>query len=324
MSSWLYSLILSDDESRQPGFALQSTVGWMQSLVHEIEAEHGKLHSTQFNRCREFFKQSAKPAGNPAETADIFEPLFSAITGAMTLERSAVPTSVAPWGRPSAVVTWYYAVYAAVRAMLAANGQNVRESHSATMKAYASNLRAKLPHPLDMRASRTHGEQYSIVLPSHPRATQYDLARAFPGTSAAARGMLLQYLSGTSKWYVWDTKAKILRENKFSDFRTKAAREVRDNRLQDEISFMHCASRYRGKANYRDAIYLTYGPGDLSAAANFVKKLATCAQFASLVALAFIERRIGKPHINSFIGDLNRNLRGVISASAPELFWDQR
>lgn len=323
MSSWLYSQLLDEDESRQPAFSLQSTVGWIQALRHEIEAEHGKRASTQFKSCRKLFRQTVKPAGKPPPLAAVFEPLFSSITGSMTLERISTSYEAVPWVRPTAVVTWYYAVYASVRAMLAALGQMVVENHSATMKAYAATLQPKLPHPLNMRAFRTAGETYSIILPSHPRARPYDLIRTFPGTSAAARGMLVQYLSGTSKWYVERTKAQILRENKFNDFRTKLARVERDRRLQNKIAFLHCAFRYRGKANYRDAIYLTYGSGDLATAASLVTDLARCAQFASVVAIAFVERRIGKPDTNAFINDLKKNLRGMSLATPLEVFWDQ-
>jgi hypothetical protein len=323
MSSWLYSLILNNDKSRQPNFSLQSTVGWMQALLYEIQAEHGKRNSTQFKRCRLFFRQSMNPASDSPPLADVFEPLFSAITGAMTLERSSTQPAKAPWRRPTAVVTWYYSVYAAVRAMLVANGQLVNENHSATMRAYASNLRPKLPHPLNMRAFRTDGENYSIILPSHPRASRYDLIKSFPRTSKAARGMLLQYLSGTSKWYAQNTKAKILSEGKVSNFRSNAAKALRDSRLQNEISLMHCTFRYRGKANYRDAIYLTYGSSDLVAGTDFVKTLARCAQFLSIVSLTFVERRIGKSKTNEFVSDLRNNLRGISLATPTELFWDQ-
>ena len=322
MTSWLYSHVLQEDESRQPAFSLQSAVGWIQALRHESEAEHGKHTSRQFLRCRDFFKNSLGPAKNPPALALIFEPLFSSITQSMTLERMSAPEVAAPWGRPAAVITWYYAVYAAVRAMLAALGQTVGESHSAAMKAYAASLGAKLPHPLNMHAIRTSGETYTSRLPSHPKAKPYDLSRSFPGTSAAARGMLLQYLSGTCKWYVWRTKAKILSENKVRDFRTKSARELRDRRLQNDIAFLHCAFRYRGKANYRDAIYLAYGSTDLAAASHFVEDLAASARFISLVGLAFVERRVGAKATTAFIKDLKKNLRGITLATPEEAFWD--
>jgi hypothetical protein len=253
----------------------------------------------------------------------VFEPLFSSITNAMTLERTATVGNAVPWGRPTAVVTWYYAIYASIRAMLAALGQVVGDSHSAAMKAYAACLRAKLPHPLNMHGHRTEGEVYTIILPSHPRARPFDLIRSFPGTSAAARGMLLQYLSGTSKWYAERTKAQILRENKFHSFRTRLVRDERDRRLQSDIAFLHCAFRYRGKANYRDAIYLTYGSSDLASATHFVGDLSACARFGSLVALAFVARRIGKAPTDAFVKDLRRNLRGISLATPLETWWDQ-
>ena len=44
-----------------------------------------------------------------------------------------------------------------------------------------------------------------------------------------------------------------------TDFRKQAARSLRDAAYARRgIAFLHQASRYRGKANYRDAIFLAY------------------------------------------------------------------
>ncbi|MEY9593066.1 hypothetical protein ABIA06_005357 [Bradyrhizobium yuanmingense] len=94
-----------------------------------------------------------------------------------------------------------------------------------------------------------------------------------PTTAQEAWGCCAEYLSGTAGWERSNVEERVRETAQFkalgvSDFRTKAARELRDiSYVLRGISFLHQASRYRGKANYRDAIYLAYGtsvPNQLS------------------------------------------------------------
>lgn len=94
-----------------------------------------------------------------------------------------------------------------------------------------------------------------------------------PTTAQEAWGCCAEYLSGTAGWERSNVEERVRETAQFkalgvSDFRTKAARELRDiSYARRGISFLHQASRYRGKANYRDAIYLAYGtsvPNQLS------------------------------------------------------------
>jgi hypothetical protein len=194
--------------------------------------------------------------------------------------------------------------------MFAASGLQVAGTHAAAERAFVSSLRSVLPHPLNMVARRITGERYNSELPSYPGVAPFDLQRAFRPERSIAQGMLLQYLTGTSAHHVGKIKERLLSEKRsaFTDFRTKAARDFRDSRLADEIGFVHCAYRYRGKANYRDAIYLTYGtrPQDTT---QLLDDLAGAARFLFACAVALVQRRLGNAVVSDFARDLEQHLR---------------
>ena len=131
------------------------------------------------------------------------------------------------------------------------------------------------------------------------------------------------YLTGTADWYAKRTKNNILADNKgkFINFRTKEAQKIRDKRLASEIGFLHCAFRQRVKANYRDAIYLSYDYGEEINLDLFVKNLSVSAKFSSITAMAYLEYHLGKTVMQSFFNDLSQNLRGVNLSLDSERYW---
>jgi hypothetical protein len=134
--------------------------------------------------------------------------------------------------------------------------------------------------------------------------------------------MILGYLSGTRKREVDKVKERLSAKHGFANFRTQVARTARDAAIRSKAyNFMHCAFRYRGKANYRDAIYIAYGSRDFLHRDEFLRSLAESSKFAFVCALAFARVRLGKDAPGEFIADLSANLRGARTARADELFW---
>lgn len=323
MSYWLYENVIQVDDARAPQWALQSTLNWMKALNYEINREHGESPDSQLDSCRKVFASRCRSKGVTLPMAEIFEPLFHSLTFCTSLITINRSTSKQPWIYPSAVISWYYSYYNAFRSMLCANNQNIADTHTSVIKCLNSGLRKCLPHPLNMIATRINGENYQSSLPDYPSAVSFDLVKSFNGTPENAQGMIVQYLSGTTKYEADKTKDSILKSNRvnFTNFRTKEAREQRDRQLQSEINFMHCAFRYRGKANYRDAIFITYGQRDFSTDTTFVSDLATTACFAFIAALAFAEYQVGRKKVRSFLDDLRTNFRGIANAEKEEVFW---
>jgi hypothetical protein len=322
---WLYELIKNEKADIQPVLSANSTVNWARSLALEIENEHGATAAEQFDMCISAFAKQKKTSSASA-TAAIFEPLFSSLTYSMSVASATLPepSPTPEWRLPGIIVSWYYAYYTAVRAMGFAAGVDVPDTHSGVGAVFGSNLRRRMPHPLHMEARWDKDEAFICEFPGYPDdGSPENLKGTFAGTRNEARANLRAYLRGEARRQVDVVKEDLRRRGpKFANFKTKEAREARNTRLRDKtVNFMDCAFRYRGKANYRDAIYLGYGSQPLAERDEFVTALATSARFAFVCGLGFVCHRVGKSATQDFLEDVSRNLRGANVARPAELFW---
>lgn len=108
----------------------------------------------------------------------------------------------------------------------------------------------------------------------------------------------------------WNLEQQVRNSREFKalgvdNFRTKAARALRDEALRRKsICFLHEASRYRGKANYRDAIYLAYGKAVPKLADGFIDDLTTVLTSFSAMAAGYCSVRMGRERWKAFMDDL--------------------
>ena len=321
MPHWLYTEIIKEDDLRVPRFARQSTLNWMRSLRYEIVNEHGGNAKNQFISCLTHFKNVYKTKLECKSKGAVFENLYSSLTNSLALQTCAKKCNIESWLLPNSIVCWYYSLYFSILSIFGCIGQKVDENHATVYRAFASNLSHKMPHPLNMNAEHVGNENYISILPNYPSAQLFSLSKTFPETEEAAKGMLLEYLSGNSKYYTSKTKDTILKKSSFSDFRTKEAREERNRKLQKKISFMHCAFRYRGKANYRDGIYLTYGASSEEETKAYLSDLAQVSMFCFLMGLSLAYRSPLKKDVQIFINDVNENLKGISDLEESDCFW---
>ena len=321
VDNWLYNEVLNEDDLQKPIFARQSTINWMKALRFEIINEHGNSSKEQFESILNHFKTVYDKRLSPINKSLIFESLYSSFTYSLALQTSAKNTSGESWMLPSSIVSWYYSVYFSILSMFGSIGQAVDDNHTSVYRVFSSNLSDKMPHPFNMNASYVKNEIYASNLPWYSDSDSYKLSMTFPETEEAARGMILEYMSGNAKYYTYLTKEKILEKAPYSDFKTKVAQEERNKQLQKKLAFMHCAFRYRGKANYRDGIYLTYGKNAASESKAFIDDMKVVAQFAFLMGLALAYRSPLKADVLNFINDIDINLKGIDSLDESECFW---
>lgn len=126
---------------------------------------------------------------------------------------------------------------------------------------------------------------------------------------------------GTADWKAKEIKDRLKREKKIDNFRTTANKEIRDKQLPDEINYLNCTFRYRGKANYRDSIFLAYGEKHSWLDAQFVDNLRTVATFCSICALEYVHKRLGIDTTLQFLKDIEQHLRSKDEAIGRELIW---
>lgn len=318
MAEWLYKLISDADPQRRPDFAQQSALNWMHALAYEISAEHGEGFDAQRASLSNALASVKLRAGMP-HPAQVFEPLYAATTYSTSLISLACQDAVGAWQCPGAIIEWYYAVYNAARAIVAACNNPAPETHAAVASALKGQLRAILPHPLNMRAVHVAGEKFTPELPHYPgtkpKPAENPLAEKFKESRDHAQRMLLAYLNGSAGFYVSELKAKLLAgplaKKGVANFRSKAARQLRDEKLAGkEYNFLHLAFRYRGKANYRDAVFLAYGSQHLEDGGEFVSNMAQVARFTTMCAMVYVWKRVGDHTMKAFLADLKQRFHG--------------
>jgi hypothetical protein len=121
----------------------------------------------------------------------------------------------------------------------------------------------------------------------------------------------IQFMGPEPRWYAWRAREDLMITPKFkslgvTDFQTKSARELRDSRLEKKsICFVHQASRYRGKANYREALFLAYGPATETMVSGFADDTAIELKAFLAMAGAFAKHKIGTELWSAFVADVD-------------------
>jgi hypothetical protein len=101
---------------------------------------------------------------------------------------------------------------------------------------------------------------------------------------------------------------------------------LRDNRLSGKsLGFLHEAFRYRGKANYRDALFLTTYAGLASIITGYIPDLEAFLRAFLSVAGAFCACRLDPTNWEAFLADLNGECEVVggelVVACDPAAVW---
>jgi hypothetical protein len=299
-------------------FALPSTIHWMRALAI-LAADQGLDFAAG---CAFYAKVQARVVPD-RELNTVCEQLLFVLNQIAALQALTLAPNKADVAR-TAIVAWYYGVYSAASAMTAAMDGSFQDNHTETARKWQERFPAK------NLAMAPFGDCLSSVVPSTVdvelapvRARgQHSLVNE-PTTAQEAWGCCAEYLSGTAGWERWNVEERVRDAAAFkvlgvSDFRTKAARELRDaGYARRGIAFLHQASRYRGKANYRDAIYLAYGTSVPTQLSGFVEDMLVVLKAFAAMAGAYCSLRVGKAAWTAFVDDLER--KKAISVSPKDV-----
>jgi len=300
-----------------PQFALPSTVNWMRAL-----ALLAKDAPVSFDTAKAFYASQGKRSMGTQVENTVLEQLFLGLHHLSALEnmRSGVPS--ADFARIG-ILAWYYGVSNAASAMIAAQNGSFQEDHSGTAKMWDSDIAARdlaMP-PFSWRVSSLLEATFKPEVQAY-RCSSFGELRTVPISVLDARGAAAGYLSGSAKWYAWKTTEEVRSSAAFknlgvSDFRKKVARELKDARLaQRSMGFVHQASRYRGKANYREALFLAYGKSTETILQGFVADQAVVLRAFLAMAGAFASRKLGKGLWEEFLADVDTNRAFSTSAAS--------
>jgi len=300
-------------------FALPSTIHWMRALA--ILAADQNL---DYTAARTFYAKVQARSVPERELNTVCEQLLFVLNQIAALQVLASASNKADVAR-TAIVAWYYGVYSAASAMTAAMDGSFQDNHAETAKKWQERFpgRHLAMHPfVDCLSSVVPSTVETELAPVRARG-RHSLVNE-PTTPQEAWGCCAEYLSGTAGWERWNVEERVRDTPAFKalgvvDFRTKVARELHDTAYaRRSIAFLHQASRYRGKANYRDAIFLAYGTSVPTQLAGFVNDLLAVLRAFAAMAGAYCSLRVGKGAWAEFVDDLER--KKAISVS-PNDVW---
>jgi hypothetical protein len=130
-----------------------------------------------------------------------------------------------------------------------------------------------------------------------------------------AWGAIYSYLNGTADYEKEKSEEQVRNSSEFktggfTDFRRKDAKALRDTKLSSAIvNFLIQAFRYRGKANYRDAIYLSYGADYSDTLRQFIEDLKVVSSAFVLMTAYYVSRRVEKDSWRKYSEDIMENAR---------------
>ena len=311
---------LSDpDEVPDPLFALPSTVNWMRALAILVQDR-----GVRFGTASIFYSVVQKRVSTVQVENSIFAQLLFSLHQLSALEalRTAkLQSDVARVG----IIGWYYGIYSAASAMIAAQDGSIQDDHTGTATAWDRQFAANknVMEPFSYRLSNLVKKVADAEVKTLRAGNGFLLTeKAVDATQAY--GACCSYLSGSADWWKWKTEQNLKSSREFkslgvSNFRTKKAQALRDARLVGKSTgFLHQAFRYRGKANYREALFLGYGNDTEKVLDGFVTDLAIVMSGFLAMAGAFVSKRIGQKLWDEFVDDLESNRSFALS---PKSVW---
>ena len=297
------------DGAPEPRFALQGTVNWMHALALLAKDEGVDRALMQV-----FYRQVQRSSGlTDAATNTVFEQLLMSLHHLSALHAMAKAGHDQDLARVG-VMAWYYGIYCAASAMIAAKDGSQQQDHTSTATQWDRQIASVglAVSPFAFRLTSLVKKDAAFEITVLRNGNRFSLP-ARPDNAADARGACISYLSRTRDYREWqiceELKARELSKLGLSDFRTKQAQQLRDSRCQGKsLGFLHQAFRYRGKANYRDALFLTYEAQVGTVIEGFISDMETVLNAFVIMAGAFCARRVDPGHWQAFLADLNAHL----------------
>lgn len=309
MSMWLWDRV--DPSHPKPFFDFIGTANWMRALAMVCDAEApdsaalATLYRTENRR---------GPVNEAADTNAYLGLLKSLHHVAALSEFSREGAGDSYATIRAAIVSWYYAIYEAVKAMLAAASGTQPEKHRTVQRSWHTEILQahRAWGPFGIKLDSLIPGEIDAALDAEFGARGKEILKP-PSTLDEARAVLRSYASGTVA-FERDRAAERVRGSSafrkagYTNFRTKAARELRDAEFRrGYVNFLVQAFRFRGKANYRDSFYLSCGPSFSDHVVVLTRDLRVVAATFVRMAGHFVRLRAQRETWARFIADLERN-----------------
>lgn len=309
--SWLLDRLLNHQPQPDPQFAFQGTVNWMRALA--VLIDNNNFESVSLSQ---FYKNVQRRQPHQEQDTLAFECLLMALHNVACLKEFEKIESKYSVVR-AAIIAWYYSIYYSSKSMLASANGCDPQTHSKTARIFQTEVvdRDLILFPFTLSITNLTPKNIIYTVCTLRGDNQYNLNTNPPYTEEQAHGAIISYLKGTAEHEKERIEkivksSKEFKELKVANFRTNNAKEVRDKVLTGRhVNILVQAFRYRGKANYRDSIYLSYGTDNSETLDTFVTDLVTVANTFVFMVSHYVPRRVECGSWSQFREDLTTNAR---------------
>lgn len=217
-------------------FAFRGTINWMRALAIVCE------ENISNESIKEYYKSVKRRKENDVLDLKVFENILMAVHNLHSLQ-SINNTQVNPYDVVrTQVVNWYYTIYYASSAMCFAKSGSGNETHTGTSKIFQNDIvdDGLIMTPFDLSLKTLVEKDYKQTIKDLRDGNRFDL-NSYPENVDEAMGCIYSYLSGTADYRKWQLeesfKKQIFKQLDVENFRTKAARELRDEKLKSGFSY---------------------------------------------------------------------------------------
>jgi len=316
MAQWLLNRLFDAKEQPKPRFAFQGTVNWMRAL--SILVENGAFED---DKIKAHYKSVSRRKINLTADTAVFENMMMAFHNQASLERLAEDITHPYDVCRSAIISWYYSTYFTCSAMIAATSGSNQETHAHTAKVWQPDIvdAGLVMSPFSLTLSSLVEKVVESEISAYRGGNVHDL-NTYPENNDEAWGAVISYLKGTRDYEKDRVEERVMSSREFKElgvenFRTKVARELRDEQLAKHgVNYLIQAFRYRGKANYRDSIFLSYGNDNSEKIKVFIQDLNKVSRAFQRMAAYYLSRRVEKDIWPVFIADMEENSRLSVNA----------
>jgi hypothetical protein len=322
--SWYIKLLIKEQKiypkkiyEKDYKFAFEGTVNWMRALSLIIEEKSNLLdrYMTYLDKkIKKYYKHDD-------DFSIIFNNIlmsFHYLNSIKTINNFLEKKTVSSVTRTQ-IINWYYAVYYSAKAMNWAENKLYSEQHSGVAKDWHELVKRNLiMEPFNLYLPTLVEKDYEKEIKKYKRVFKVpEISRPlkYPKNTDYAYSAIISYLRGTAKFYKKKKEDELKDKHKINNFRSKKNKEIRDKYLDKYyVNFLHEAFRYRGKANYRDSIFLIYKKEDKKEEIlyRFMKDLENVGETFIKMSLIFINKKCNtkknRKYFINFYNDLKQHL----------------
>ncbi|AZQ84906.1 hypothetical protein EKO29_13445 [Colwellia sp. Arc7-635] len=311
MSQWLLTRLQESKEQVNPQFAFKGAINWMRAL--SLIIEKGATHQTVL---QELYTDVQPRLINTKLDTEVFESIYFAYSNIASLNALTFDVETKYDVCLAAIISWHDAITFASRAMIYAfkDSDFSMESNCCIEKIWQESIviNKLIPYPFNMYLSTLVKKDAEAELKEYRGLNAFNLD-SFISNETVAHGGLVSYLKGTHAYEQWKSEVIIKKSDEFKalnveNFKKNIAKNLRDPILSEGcVNFLIQAERYRGKANHRDSLFLSYGESNIESIKTFIEDLLNVSTAFLKAASYYCSKRVEEGTWELFVEDIEEN-----------------